>query len=228
MESSLEQRHCPVCGRSASRFLEFGRKRRPDAQCPHCGSLERHRLVWRYFELVTDLFDGAAKRVLHVAPEACFLAPFAHAFGGGYVTADWSRPGAAMRMDVCAMPCADGTFDIVYCSDVLEHVVEDRRAMREFHRVLKPGGWGVLLVPVTVPETVEDPSVTDPAKRRRLFGQEDHVRRYGPDFADRLREAGFQVTCVRRGDFLEPGEITRISAGDRMIFRCERSSRSGH
>lgn len=214
------RRYCPVCDRTAGAFLEFGRKRRADARCPNCGSLERHRLVWRYFERRTDLFDGRSKRMLHVAPEACFLQPFERAFGAGYVAADLSRPGAALRMDVCAIPHPDGVFDVLYCSDVLEHVVDDRRAMREFHRVLKPGGWAVLLVPVTVPRTVEDPSVTEPEERRRRFGQEDHVRRYGPDFADRLRVAGFEVVAVRPRDFLDPAEITRIAAGDRTVFHC--------
>lgn len=216
------RRYCPVCGRYSGAFLEFGRKRRPDARCPCCGSLERHRLVWRYFERRTDLFDGRSKRVLHVAPETCFAPVFTRVFGDGYVTADWSRPGAMMRMDVCAMPYPDGAFDVAYCGDVLEHVGDDRRAMREFHRVLAADGWAVLLVPVTVSHTVEDPSVTDPNERRRRFGQEDHVRRYGPDFVDRLRQAGFAVSCVRPEEFLERDEAALISAGDRVIFHCTR------
>lgn len=216
------QRYCPVCDRFSGAFLEFGRKKRPDARCPRCGSLERHRLVWRYFERCTDLFDGRLKRVLHVAPETCFAPILARAIGDGYVTADWSRPGVMMRMDVCAMPYPDDTFDIAYCSDVLEHVVDDHRAMGEFHRVLKADGWAVLLVPVTVARTVEDPSVIDPAERRRRFGQEDHVRRYGPDFADRLRQAGFLVARIAPHEFLDRSEIIRISAGNRIIFHCSR------
>lgn len=217
------QRYCPVCDRFSGAFLEFGRKRRPDARCPGCGSLERHRLVWRYFQRRTDLLDGRGRRMLHVAPEACFAPLLRRALGDGYVTADWSRPGAVMRMDVCAMPYPDSVFDVAYCSDVLEHVVDDHRAMSEFHRVLQADGWAVLLVPVTVSRTIEDPSVSDPAERRRRFGQEDHVRRYGPDFADRLRQAGFQVACITPREFLNAGEITRIAAGDRVIFHCTRA-----
>ena len=215
------QRYCPVCDCFADEFLPFGRKQRPDARCPHCGSLERHRLVWRYFQLRTGLLDGGAERVLHVAPEACFAPRLSAALQDGYVTADIEDARAPMvRMDACAMPYADEVFDALYCSDVLEHIVDDRRAMRELCRVLKRGGWAVLMVPVTVPVTVEDPSVTDPAERRRLFGQEDHVRRYGPDFVERLEGAGFEVDRVAPEEFLDAGEIARISVGERVVYHC--------
>lgn len=216
------QRYCPVCDRFSDAFLPFGRKHRPDARCPHCGSLERHRLVWRYFQLRTNLFDGRRRKVLHVAPEACFVPHLSRMLGEGYVTADVDNARAPMvRLDACAMPYPDQTFDALYCSDVLEHIVDDRRAMREFYRVLKADGWAVLMVPVTVPHTVEDPSVTDPAERRRLFGQEDHVRRYGPDFVERLQGTGFQVARVSPEDFLDAGEIARISVGDRVVYHCK-------
>ena len=101
-----------------------------------------------------------------------------------------------VQMDITRIQFPDDTFDVIYCSHVLEHVPEDRQAMREFHRVLKPGGWTVLQVPVTVDVTFEDPTVTDPAERKRLFGQNDHVRRYGPDYRDRLVGAGFTVQAI--------------------------------
>lgn len=218
--SESRRRYCPVCDRFADAFLEFGRKRRPDARCPHCGSLERHRLVWRYFQRRTDLLDGPGGTVLHIAPEACFTARLSRVLGDGYITADLGRLPAMVRMDACAAPYPRHAFDALYCSDVLEHIVDDRRAMGEFHRVLKHNGWAVLMVPVTVARTVEDPSVTDPAERRRRFGQEDHVRRYGPDFVDRLRQTGFEVDCVHPHEFLDENETTLISAGSRTVFHC--------
>ena len=80
--------------------------------------------------------------------------------------------------------------------------------MREFYRVLRPDGWAVLLVPINAPVTLEDPSVVQPNERARIFGQEDHVRRYGPDYVERLREAGFRVTVTRVSDLFEKEDRT--------------------
>jgi Methyltransferase domain len=219
-------RWCPVCGKSSSRFREFGNPPRPDAMCPHCGALERHRLVWMYFERRTDLFDGRPKRVLHVAPEWCLQARLRRRLRGGYLAADLDSPRAAVAMDVTDIRYPDESFDVIFCSHVLEHVPDDRRAMAEFHRVLKQDGWAVLLVPITADATFEDPAVVDPAERLRLFGQEDHVRRYGPDYEDRLRDAGFQVATTRIHDLVSPQDAVRLgltpAAGD--IFCCTKSS----
>ena len=215
-------RHCPICGKSSRAFGDFGAERRKDAQCLYCGSLERHRLIWLYFQRRTDLFDGRLKRMLHVAPETCLEPQLKRAIGSGYLTADLLDPGAMVRMDITDIGYPDGTFDVIYCSHVLEHVDDDRRAMREFRRVLKPEGWAILLVPITVEKTFEDPTITDPARRLELFGQDDHVRRYGPDYLDRLRDAGFDVTTTVAADFLSNEEIARMgithAAGE--VYRC--------
>ena len=120
------------------------------------------------------------------------------------------------------------TYDFLLSSHVLEHVPDDRRAMREFHRVLKKDGWAILLVPITAKSTFEDPSITDPRERLRLFGQEDHVRQYGPDYKDRLEQAGFNVEQIRPADFLSPAEIKKMAiiglAGD--IYFCRRQDAS--
>ena len=206
-----ERRFCPVCGRSSRKFRRFGIDAREDARCAHCGSLERHRFVWLYFRDRTDLFDGAPKTMLHVAPEACFEPRLKKALGPGYISADLADPRAMVKLDVTAIPYPDGFFDVIYCSHVLEHVQDDRRAMRELHRALKPGGWAILNVPVRVEATVEDPSITDPAGRLAAFGQTDHVRRYGRDYQDRLREAGFWVMTIGVSDLF--GEEDRVRMG---------------
>lgn len=215
-------RWCPVCERSSRRFRAFGEVRREDAKCPQCGALERHRLTWLYFAQRTDLFDGRSKRVLHVAPEQWFEPRLRRHLGAGYLTADLIDPHVMERMDITRIPYPDGSFDAVYCSHVLEHVPDDRRAMREFRRVLKPGGWAILLVPTTAERTVEDPTVTDPAERRRRFGQDDHVRRYGPDYAERLREAGFDVTVTLPADLVPRAEAIRMGIGPAAgeIYHC--------
>jgi SAM-dependent methyltransferase len=213
---------CPICESYHRRFRPFGLVPRPNAQCPGCGSLERHRLVWEFFRRETDLFDGRRKHMLHVAPEECLSARLRTLPDLDYLTADLINPAAMVAMDVTDIQFADHTFDVIYCSHVLEHVPEDRKAMREFFRVLKPDGWVVLMVPIEADATFEDPTVTDPKERERVFGQADHVRLYGPDFADRLREAGFAVRSVRPMDLGTEDYLARLSipAAEAPVFYC--------
>jgi SAM-dependent methyltransferase len=220
-----QARWCPICERHSGRFVSFGLVPRADAQCPRCGSLERHRLVWLYFRHRTDLFDGKPKRMLHVAPEPCLARRLQASLGDGYVTGDLVDTSAMVTMDVTDIQFPDESFDVIYCSHVLEHVSDDRRAMREFHRVLKRGGWAVLLVPITAKRTWEDASVTSPEERLRLFGQHDHLRRYGPDYAERLEQAGFDVTATAPEEFVETGELGRFGlagGGAGLIHFCRR------
>jgi len=219
-------RWCPVCERSTARFRPCGNPPRAEAQCPHCLSLERHRLAWLFLARRTDLFDGRPRTMLHVAPEFCFEPRLRERIGPGYLTADLSNR-AMVRMDVERIQYPDEWFDVIFCSHVLEHVDDDRRAMREFARVLKRDGWAILLVPIMADVTYEDASITDPAERRRVFGQEDHVRRYGPDYADRLRETGFRVAITGIADLVSPEDAMRMgltaAAGD--IYFCTRAPR---
>jgi len=134
-------RFCPVCGRKSRRFAAYGVVPREDAKCMNCGALERHRFVWLFFERMTDLFDGGPKKVLHIAPEHAFKA-LKKRLGDGYLTADLNNPRAMVRMDITDIQFPSDTFDVIYCSHVLEHVPDNRRAIRELYRVLKPKGWG--------------------------------------------------------------------------------------
>ncbi len=203
-------RFCPVCGKSSSRFRKFGLVPREDAECAHCLALERHRLFWLFVTRRTSLFDGKPKKMLHVAPERCFESKFKQLLGDRYLTADLLDPRAMVKMDITNIGYPDKSFDVIYCSHVLEHVPDDRKAMREFYRTLKCDGWAILLVPITAKETFEGSSIADPEERLRLFGQEDHVRRYGPDYADRLKEAGFSVEIIRVNDLAQHDEAVRM------------------
>jgi SAM-dependent methyltransferase len=185
--------YCPVCDHWDRAFQTFGLIPRANARCPTCGALERHRLIWHFFKHHTDLLRPPRKRMLHFAPEPMFAARLARLPHLDYLTADLYGPAMA-KVDITDMPFEDRSFDVLYCSHVLEHVPDDRRALRECYRVLKSGGWAAFIVPIFREPTVEDPSITDPCERERLFGQVDHVRKYGPDFQDRLKEAGFAVS----------------------------------
>ena len=217
------ERECPVCGGSARMFLDHGTPLREGARCPWCQSLERHRLVWWYFRSSTDLFDGRPKRMLHLAPERCLEPRLRAAIGDGYLTGDLNDPVAMERIDITDIRHPDSSFDVIYCSHVLEHVPDDRRAMAELRRVLRPSGWAVLLVPIFGERTVEDATVKDPQERRWRFGHPDHVRIYGSDYVDRLRGAGFTVRHLRPADLLAAEDARRIGvdsphAGD--VFHC--------
>jgi len=217
-------RWCPVCGWSSRRFRPGGTVARQDAKCPRCGALERHRFIWLYLAQRTDLFDGRPKRVLHVAPEQCFERRLKDRLGAGYLTADLRDPHVMERMDITGIRYPDESFDVIYCSHVLEHVPDDRRAMREFHRVLKPSGWAILLVPITLDRTFEDPTIVRPADRLRVFGQKDHVRRYGPDYVDRLQNAGFKVQVTRVSDMIAADEAARMGISRTgAIYHCTKA-----
>jgi SAM-dependent methyltransferase len=216
--------HCPCCGGRFSRFLHVGSPPRA-AACPRCDSRERQRLLHLYLRERTNLFQDRL-RVLHIAPEDCLQPILRHSRNLEYLSADVSPGSAMVSMDIMHMSFANASFDVILCSHVLEHVADDRRAMRELHRVLKPGGWAILQVPVDPAraQTFEDPSVSSPEERARLFGQSDHVRVYGRDYEMRLREAGFAVDAVRFAAELPPA-LVQASGLDpqETIFSCRRA-----
>lgn len=192
-------RKCPICGAAYRKFMPYGYVvQRENALCPRCLSLERHRLLWLWLQNQTDIFVSRPK-ILHIAPEVCLMRRFKKAYADSdaskYVTADLESPLADVKMDVQAIPFPDETFDVIFCNHILEHVQNDIKAMCEMYRVMCRGGWGVMLSPVNpaLDKTFEDDSITDPKERTRIFGQYDHRRNYGRDYAERLRSVGFEV-----------------------------------
>ena len=187
---------CPICQTSYRKFLPYGRiNPRENALCPNCLSLERHRLIWLYLKENTDFFKNS-KNVLHIAPEACFINRFEKLHGENYITADIESPLAKVKMDIHQIPFEESRFDVVLCNHVLEHVQDDIQAMREIYRVLKPGGFAILQIPLFNPIgeiTFEDASITDKRDRERIFGQDDHVRKYGKDYPQRISRSGLRV-----------------------------------
>jgi len=185
--------------------------------------MERHRHLWLFLRERTDLF-ARPLRLLHFAPEAVFRAQLASLPNLDYVTADLARGRASVRADIMKIPFADASFDAILCNHVLEHVPDDKLAMGELLRVLRPGAWAVLQVPQRsrMPETREDPDVVDPRERERLYGQRDHVRQYGADYAARLSAAGFEVQVERFGDGLPAERRERHGLKSEIIHFCRR------
>jgi SAM-dependent methyltransferase len=196
---------CPCC---RSEYREFAPFNGRDRVCWHCGSLERDRLVWLFLDRNPHLV-GEEQRILHIAPEPILrtrLEPTASEYVSGDLTATFGD----RVLDVTRLDLPSAWFDVVICNHVLEHVPNDRAAMRELRRVLRPGGWALVLVPdVSAERTIEGPSVVDPAERRLLYGQCDHVRRYGLDYVHRLVSAGFIPEVVDMSRVLSPNLISR-------------------
>lgn len=183
---------CPICKGTFRTLLKAGEKQRKNAACPRCGSLERQRLIWMYLKEKTDFFNSKIK-ILHFAPELCFQRIFSSLPNLNYFSADLQDNYAMVKMDITNISFNDNTFDCILCSHVLEHIVDDQRAMRELFRVMKPNGFGIFNVPIKGENTFEDHSIISPEKRLKHFGQKDHCRIYGEDFKDRLEGAGFSV-----------------------------------
>ena len=209
-------RACPCCG---GQFRRMSRRRISGwgAICPRCRSHPRHRAI----ALLISRGDLPGHRLLHFAPEPLFDPVFARLQGVERVTADLHAP-ADLRLDISDMDLPDSSFDLVLCSHVLEHVPDDRAAMRELRRVLADGGLALVLVPYR-PEvtTYEDPSITSPLGRMVAFGQQDHVRIYGNDLPDRLREAGFEVGDRTATELFDPETMQRAELDpEEHLFLC--------
>ena len=208
----------PIDGKSFRKFLSYGYEvQRPNVLSPSTLSLERHRLLWLYLQNETDFLrpepDSGSRiilrrssnnpesslglRVLHMAPEQCFLKRFKK-LNHDYTTADLYSPIADVKADITNLPFENDSFDVIFCNHVLEHIPDDTKAMQELYRVLKKGGMGIFQIPQDINRetTFEDNSITDPKERARIFGQYDHVRIYGRDYFDKLASIGFQVKQV--------------------------------
>jgi SAM-dependent methyltransferase len=212
---------CNICQKRYRKFLPYGYvNSRDNALCPRCLSLERHRLMQLYLQNKTNFYTSSL-RILHVAPEFCFLKRFDSLLGNNYITADLESPLAKVRMDVQSIPFEDNTFDVVLCNHVLEHVNNDVKALQELHRVLKPEGWGIIQSPINYSRstTYEDASIVTPQDRTKHFGQHDHLREYGADYALRLAKAGFNVVEEDYIKTLSPEQVKRNALpSDEIIY----------
>lgn len=215
----------PINGKSYRSFLPYGYvKIRPNALSPGTLSLERHRLIWLYLQRETNFFKTSAK-LLHMAPEKAFMKRLKKLKHLAYTTCDLESPLADVKTDICDLPFDDASFDWILCNHVLEHIPNDTKAMQELYRVLKPGGIALLQVPLESnrKETFEDDSIVNKAERTKVFGQYDHVRVYGKDYFDKLRQTGFEVSEIQFGKSLTEAERLRYAVTkDEYIPLCLR------
>jgi SAM-dependent methyltransferase len=218
----------PISGKTYRKFLPYGysgRAKRKNVLCPGSLSLERHRLLWLYLKQKTDFFT-APHKVLHIAPEQCFYKLFRQMKNLDYTTGDYNSPIADLHFDLHHAPFKNDTFDVIFCNHVLEHVQDAQQCMRELHRVMKPGGWGIFQVPLDTSRTttLEDPAIVSPEDREKHYWQKDHVRLFGLDYKDQLGRAGFTVTVDDFVNTLVPEAIDRfrLPKGE-MIYFCRKN-----
>ncbi|APG60204.1 class I SAM-dependent methyltransferase [Christiangramia salexigens] len=201
----------PIDGSSFKRFLPYGyENQRGNVLSPSTLSLERHRLLWLYLKNETGFFKKPLK-VLHFAPEQAFYKRFRKLSNLDYTTTDLNSPLADVKADICNLPFEEESFDFILCNHVLEHIPDDKKAMQELYRILRPGGMAILQIPQDLEreETFQDDSITDPKQRAEIFGQYDHVRVYGRDYFDKLRNIGFKVEEVDYTSTLDEKLIDR-------------------
>jgi SAM-dependent methyltransferase len=202
--------YCLYCHKTYSKFLHEGVKSpafkkykvagggyKLNVQCPHCYSVDRSRLLYLFFQMRTDVYRKPT-RILHISPNK----EIAGVLKGptitqvvGTIEPEQYMEFDPVRLDVQEIGFPDNSFDVVICCHVIEHVDDDDKAMREIFRVLKPGGFAVLQVPLALnlDKTIEDRTLKTDKERKLKFGQVDHVRLYGMDYFDKLRKAGFRV-----------------------------------
>ncbi|BDD06891.1 methyltransferase domain-containing protein [Aureibacter tunicatorum] len=218
---------CPVCEKHYKKFLPYGRKPpRENALCPNCLALERHRLMWLYLKEKTNFFTHKNK-VLHIAPELCFIKRFESLENLEYITGDLESPLAKVKMDVHDIPFDENSFDVVFCNHVMEHVDDDIHCMKEIHRVLKPGGWAIIQSPQDInrEDTFEDPTITDPKAREEAYWQSDHVRLYGRDYGKRLEKAGFNVIEDDFVKSLPKEKVSRFALpSGEIVYLCQKQA----
>jgi SAM-dependent methyltransferase len=191
--------------------------------CPVCHSFDRERLLYLYLLYETDLFAGRY-RVLHIAPEQRVKTVLSRKINLEYLTADLLESDVMIKVDITNIHFRDDSFDAIICNHVLEHIIDDRRAMAELYRVLKPSGWAILQVPISLSlgTTYEDTSITTEKGREKAFGQSDHVRIYAKDYETRLSQTGFKVDIfdwtAERASFGGPRNLFGLDERERVYI----------
>lgn len=211
---------CPVCGFHAHKFIPVHDGE--NQLCPHCGSIERKRLLWLYLSDELKIQEQNNFNVLHFSPSPALFRKLKAMKNIEYVPTAFDNPLIKNHFDITSLPFAENYFDLIICYHVLEHVANDKKAMSELYRVVKHGGILLIQVPYSENDTVEDSTITNPTERKKHFGQEDHVRYYGRiDFVKRLENAGFKVEENVFAKIIgkEKSELYQLNK-EEIIFRC--------
>lgn len=227
-----DKRVCPICNNVLRLYLPFGATYlRRQAMCPVCHSVERHRELWLYIQDNKDLFFKKPKenRLLHFAPELGLWNKFSTMECVDYYPVDINPKyyGICKAVDITDITYEDNYFDVIICNHVLEHITDDRKAIKELHRVLNSSGIAILNVPIkkSLSMTLEKAEYNTPELREKYYGQADHVRFYGNDYIQRLEESGFCVNVIHPNEDRNDKEIRKYGlTRNGEIYVCEKST----
>ncbi|MDD3436789.1 MAG: methyltransferase domain-containing protein [Candidatus Gastranaerophilales bacterium] len=207
--------YCPVCNQT-NVFLTFGVvTRRKNAKCRNCGAFERHRFMYHIYKKEFLDADFPVK-IMHTAPENCisdliFKNPYLE-----YIPVDLQPENYnfinCMREDVTNLSFGDETFDFILSNHVMEHILDEEKFLSELLRVLKTGGKLILTFPINfnLEKTFEDSSITTDEDRLKYYGQRDHVRVYGLDIIDKLKN-NYNTDCITPEEILSDEAIEKMS-----------------
>jgi glycosyltransferase involved in cell wall biosynthesis/SAM-dependent methyltransferase len=218
-ESTKHRFRCPVCKEKIQAFAplnsyyeenwkkygflynleDFETLNSSNYFCPKCGASDRDRLYALYLtQILSQDPSRIPIKILDFAPANALKHFLLNYSIVDYKSADKFMEDVDFVVDIADMKIIDQeAFDFFICSHVLEHVADDYKALSELYRILKPGGSGILMVPINlrIEKIREDPSLTDIGERWRRFGQDDHIRLYSKKgFIDRVQGAGFTIT----------------------------------
>ncbi len=216
---------CPCCGHRVRSFVAGGGswRARECGYCPRCNAKARHRRIWLYLERHTDLGREPVD-LLHVAPHYSLGRRISRTPLVGYTGIDLEPgPFVTSTADLTNLPGPGSGFDAAVCIHVLEHIEDDKAAIAELFRVLRPGGWAVISFPMRIGSpTYEDPTIVGAGARAAAFGETTHVRIYGDDVVERLASAGFEVTIDLASE-IDPGQAARYGLlADENVLMCRK------
>lgn len=159
---------CTVCGAQFQPLPDLAHPERTPREslvCPHCGSTSRRRAVALAVLQAIGARRNGCRALAHLPPSPALRSwevgwssisrALQRAFG--HTVSEIEARGEAEAQNLEHLTWAGPRFDLIICSDVLEHVRRYRRALSEMARVLRPGGTLIL----TAPEA--------PARRHELY-----------------------------------------------------------
>lgn len=215
--------YCNCCHQNFSTFLRKGNIIRTNAECPSCGSLERTRLLLFYLQRETNIFLYPTK-LLHIAPERALTPIFRRHKHIEYVDGDINSAYASNIIDITKINYPENFFDVIICAHVLGHIPEEETAIQELFRVLKKGGYAIIMTLISHNEhTYENDKILSDRERLTHYGESDLCRLHGQDFASRLEKQNFNVERIDYRIPFNTAEQLRYSLGDgnrELIFKC--------